>query len=87
MNIMRKGVETRTIIIPTIMASTTAAAMNIPPIVGDIMNVITDANIKSIGARTSILIHIWNASCTLLTSVVIRVIRLAVEKLSMLAKE
>ena len=49
----------------------------------DIMN----AKISINGARTAIRITIWNDIWTLVTSVVVRVIKLDVENLSMFAKE
>ena len=48
---------------------------------------INKANIIIIGPLTKILIIIWKAICTLVTSVVIRVTKLEVENLSIFSKE
>ena len=47
----------------------------------------TSATMSVTGARVNIMSIIWKAFCTLLTSVVMRVTRPAVEKRSMLANE
>ena len=48
---------------------------------------ITKEKTSITGARKSMRLRIWKAICTLVTSVVMRVTRLAVEKRSMLEKE
>ena len=64
------------------MATTKIRASG-PPIMQDMNR----ANTRCTGARTHIRSIIWNAFCTLVTSVVIRVTRPAVENLSMLENE
>ena len=54
-----------------------------PPII----TAMNKANTRCTGARTHMRSIIWNAFCTLVTSVVMRVTRPAVENLSMLEKE
>ena len=51
------------------------------------LNVMMSANTRWTGARTHMRSIIWKAFCRLVTSVVIRVTRPAVENLSMLEKE
>lgn len=63
----------------TIAPRIIAAITNVIPMIGLSMHDIIVAEIKSTGARTSIRIDIWYAFCTLVTSVVMRVIKLAVE--------
>ena len=63
--------------------ATTNTSDNGPPM----PTAMNSANTRCTGARTHMRSIIWNAFCTLVTSVVIRVTRPAVENLSMLEKE
>ena len=69
------------------MASTTTATAKIELSDGLMVRHITTLMMSIIGGRTAMRMIIWNAFWILVTSVVIRVIRPAVENLSIFAKE